>query len=258
LGPIDASAGITQEQARVISFAGRCRLPPKQARAYGASRLLLLIGSRRSPGVDDDARGIAHCGRRARPPLARCAVQYQQRERTAARWSSGKAAVGAGSVERAGGEHEAGRYARFGPAAGVKTRTVQAASGRRLRHGLGFPAVGDDPCHDRLEVSPCGHHRGPLDDGASRGMSSGQSTDQRPNRVVVHACHRSPFRACAPRPRRNQACARGAAPRQQGQIPRSSSRFGGGPQGASPQAASSWSVAATRFRACRWRVEPLG
>jgi hypothetical protein len=24
-----------------------------------------------------------------------------------------------------------------------------------------------------------------------------------------------------------------------------------------PQAASSWSVAGTRFRACRWRVEPL-
>jgi hypothetical protein len=120
--------------------------------------------------------------------------------------------VRAGSVEGAGGEHEAGRCPRFGPAAGVKTRSVQAVSGRCLHPGLGFRTVGDHPCHDRLEVGSCGHDRGALDDGASRGMRSSQSSDQGPNRVVVHVCHRSRFQACGPSPRRGAppepSCAR--------------------------------------------------
>jgi hypothetical protein len=101
--------------------------------------------------------------------------------------------AGAGSVERAGGEHEARRNPRLGPAARVKTRSVQAVSGRCLYRGLRFAAVGEDPRHDRLGVSPCGHDRGPLDDGAAGGMSAGQASEQRPNRVVVHAYHGSPF-----------------------------------------------------------------
>jgi hypothetical protein len=100
---------------------------------------------------------------------------------------------GAGSVERAGGEHEARRSPRLGPAADVKTRSVQAVSGRCLHRGLGFRAVGKDPRHDRLGVSTCGHDRGPLDDGPAGGMSSGQASEQRANRVVVHAYHRSPY-----------------------------------------------------------------
>ena len=127
-------------------------------------------------------------------------------------------AFGAGSVERAGGEHEAGRCPRFGPAAGVKTRSVQAVSGRCLHPGLGLPTMGDDPCHDRLEVSALGHDRGPLDDGAARGMSSGESSDQGPNRVVVHGSIRRPSRHAVPRPRR----AVPARARQRGQLPRSS------------------------------------
>ena len=101
---------------------------------------------------------------------------------------NGKPEFGAGSVESAGGKHEAGRCTWFGPSAGMTTGSVQAVSGRCLHRGLGFPAVGDDPRRDRLESSPCGgDDRGPLDDGAAGGMGSGQSSDQGPNRVVVHA-----------------------------------------------------------------------
>jgi hypothetical protein len=154
---------------------------------------------------------IARGGSRARQPLARCAVAAARAD-CCPLGQAVRPAFGAGSVERAGGEHEAGRCPRFGPAAGVKRRSVQAVSGRCLDPGLGFPTVGDDPCHDRLEVGPCGHDRGALDDGASRGMGSGQSSDQGPNRVVVHVCHRSPFQACGPSPRRGAppepSCAR--------------------------------------------------
>jgi hypothetical protein len=130
--------------------------------------------------------------------------------------STDKPASGAGSVERAGGEHEAGRCPRFGPAAGVKTRSVQAVSGRCLHCRLGFPTVGDDPRHDRLEVSPFGDDRGPLDDGAARVMNSGQSSDQRPNRFVVHACHGSPFPGIRSSPwRQHLRTRRGAAARAQ-------------------------------------------
>jgi hypothetical protein len=66
---------------------------------------------------------------------------------------------------------------------------MQALSRGRLHRSLGFPAVGDDPCHDRVGVGTCRHDRGPLDDGAAGGMSSRQASDQRSNRVVVHAYH---------------------------------------------------------------------
>jgi hypothetical protein len=98
---------------------------------------------------------------------------------------------GEGSVERAGGKHEARRNPGLGPAA-VKTRTVQAVPGRCLRHGLAFSAVGEDPRHHRLGVGTCGHDRGALDDGAAGGMSSRQASEQRPNGVVVHAYHATP------------------------------------------------------------------
>jgi hypothetical protein len=105
--------------------------------------------------------------------------------------------LAARSVEHAGGEHEAGRCPRRGFTAVMETRSVQAAPRRCLRGGLGCPAVGDDPSHDRLRVSAFGHDRRPLDDGAAGGMSSRQSGDHRPDRFVVHACHRRPFPAVA-------------------------------------------------------------
>jgi hypothetical protein len=46
--------------------------------------------------------------------------------------------------------------------------------------------VRDDPRHDRLEVSPFGEDRSPLDDCAAGGMRSAQSRHQGANRVVVH------------------------------------------------------------------------
>ena len=83
---------------------------------------------------------------------------------------------GVGSVERAGGEDEARRGPGRGPAARVKARAVQAVSGRCLYRGLGFPAVGEDPPHDRVRVGTRGHDRGPLDHGATAGVSSGQAS----------------------------------------------------------------------------------
>jgi hypothetical protein len=110
-------------------------------------------------------------------------------------WIEGPRGIrGARSIERAGGEHEARGDPRCGPAAGVEARSVQAVLGRCLHRGLGFAAVGEDPGHDCLGVSACGHDRGPLDDGAAGGMRSGQAYEQRPNRVVVHAQHGSPYR----------------------------------------------------------------
>jgi hypothetical protein len=99
--------------------------------------------------------------------------------------------AGPGSVDRAGGEHEAGRCPRFRPAANVKRRGAQAAPGRASSAGLGFPTVADDPSRDRLGVSAFGHDRRPFDDRAAGGMRSSQSSDQRPNRVVVHVSHRA-------------------------------------------------------------------
>ncbi len=98
----------------------------------------------------------------------------------------------AGSVERAGGEHETRRNPRLRPAAaGVKARSVQAVPRRCLHRGLGFTAVGEDPRHDRLGVGTCRHDRGPFDHGAAGWMSSRQASEQRPYRLVVHAHHRS-------------------------------------------------------------------
>ena len=68
----------------------------------------------------------------------------------------------------------------------------EAASRRCLHRGLRVPAVGDDPCHDRLGVGTCRHDRGPLDDGAAGGMSSRQASEKRSNPVVVHAHQGSP------------------------------------------------------------------
>ena len=75
----------------------------------------------------------------------------------------------------------------------MKTRSVQAVPGRCVQRGFGFPPVGVDPRHDRLGVSTCGDDRGPLDDHAAGGMSSGQPGEQRPNRVVVHAFNGSRY-----------------------------------------------------------------
>lgn len=105
--------------------------------------------------------------------------------------------LAARSVEHAGGEHKAGGCPRRGFTAVTETRSVQAAPRRCRRGGLGCPTVGDDPSHYRLRVSAFGHDRRPLDDGAAGGMSSRQSGDHRQDRVVVHACHRSPFHAVA-------------------------------------------------------------
>jgi hypothetical protein len=69
---------------------------------------------------------------------------------------------------------------------------VQAVSRRCLHRRLGFPAVGEDPRHDRVGIGTCGHDGGPLDDGAAGGMSSGQASEQGSNRFVVHAHHGSP------------------------------------------------------------------
>jgi hypothetical protein len=49
-------------------------------------------------------------------------------------------------------------------------------------------------------------------------MSSGESSDQRPNRVVVHGRNGRPSRHAVPRPRRGVP----ARARQQGQLPRAS------------------------------------
>jgi hypothetical protein len=106
---------------------------------------------------------------------------------------------GAGSVERAGWEHEAGGRP-FGPAAGVKTRSVQAASRRCLDRGLGLSAMAKDPRHDGVRVRPFGDDRSPLHDGAAGGMTSGQASHQVPNRVVVHLDHRRPL-GVGPQPR---------------------------------------------------------
>jgi hypothetical protein len=88
------------------------------------------------------------------------------------------------------------------------------------------PRRGRRSSHDRLEFSPCGDDRGPLDDGAARGMGSGQSSDHGPNRIVVHIDTVVPFGACVlaqpackPRTRRRVA---GSQPRQQGELSRSS------------------------------------
>jgi hypothetical protein len=99
---------------------------------------------------------------------------------------------GAGSVERAGWEHEAGGRP-FGPGAGVKTRSVQAASRRCLDRGLGLSAMAEDPRHDGVRVRPFGDDRSPLHDGAAGGMTSGQVSHQVPNRVVVHLDYRRPL-----------------------------------------------------------------
>jgi hypothetical protein len=90
------------------------------------------------------------------------------------------------SVERVRWEYEARRCPRFGPAAGVKQRSVQTASVRCRHRGFGFPTVVDDPRHDRLRVGPRSDDRGPLDDTAAGGMRSGKPSDQRSDRVVVH------------------------------------------------------------------------
>ena len=118
-----------------------------------------------------------------------------------------------GSVERAGGEHEARRGPWLGPAAGVKARAVQAVAGLCLHGGLGFPAVGEDPRHDRLRVSTRGHDRGPLDHGAAAGVSSGQASEQRPDRVVIHPHHGSPRSRIVSRAGCHARCAPGGRKR---------------------------------------------
>ena len=125
-------------------------------------------------------------------------------ERELPRWRSSFGSVtlrrstprgGVGSVECAGREHEARRSPWLGLAAGVKTRPMEALSGRCLHGSLGLPAVSEYPGDDRLGVSTCGHDRRPLDHGAAGGMSSGEASEQSPNRVVVHAYHGSPYPA---------------------------------------------------------------
>jgi hypothetical protein len=170
-------------QRRVRSALARragagCRCPTN-------SSLLLVsdaqqVASPRSVEPMDCARPVGGLTRRVTPCGPVTLTEFEGRGRG-----------GEGSVQRAGGKHEARRNPRLGPA-GVKTRTVQAVPGRCLHRGLGFPAVGEDPLHDGLGVGPCGHDRGPLDDGAAGGMSSRQASEQRPNRGVVHAYHATP------------------------------------------------------------------
>jgi putative NADH-flavin reductase len=54
------------------------------------------------------------------------------------------------AYEVAGGEHEAGSCPRRGSTAVMEKRSVQASPWRCLQGGLGSPAVGGDPCDDRL------------------------------------------------------------------------------------------------------------
>jgi hypothetical protein len=98
-----------------------------------------------------------------------------------------------GSGQSASRQHEAKRCPGFCSAAVPDPRAVQAAPGNRRNRRLGFPAVGDDPGHDRREVSSLGEDRGALDDLAAGGVRTRQPRDQSANRVVVHFSHPSPL-----------------------------------------------------------------
>ena len=96
-----------------------------------------------------------------------------------------------GSGQSASRQHEAKRCPGFCSAAVPDPQSVQAAPGNRGNRRLGFPAVGDDPGHDRREVSSLGEDRGALDHLAAGGVRTRQPRDQSANRVVVHFSHHS-------------------------------------------------------------------
>jgi hypothetical protein len=94
-----------------------------------------------------------------------------------------------GSDQLPSGQYEAKRCRWCCSAA--QPRAMQAAAATRGNHRLRLPGMGDDPRHDRPEVSALGEDRGTLDHLAARGVRTRQPLDQRANRIVVHNIHLS-------------------------------------------------------------------